>query len=132
MAERRSSHKDSIAWQKGMELARLVYRATKSFPADERFGLTNQLRRASVSIPSNIAEGKGRLTLGELIQFIGIARGSALELQTQLELAEMLGMGSKEDLDASQALADEMIRILNATLLTLRAKAAAKDKRKST
>jgi four helix bundle protein len=68
-----SSHRNSIAWQKGMELAKLVYKATQRFPADERFGLTNQLRRAAVSIPSNIAEGRGRLTTGEYVQFLGIA-----------------------------------------------------------
>jgi four helix bundle protein len=74
-----------------MELAALVYQLTRSFPVDERFGLTNQLRRAAVSIPSNIAEGKGRQSTGDLVQFLSIARGSTLEVQTQLELAEMLG-----------------------------------------
>jgi four helix bundle protein len=66
-AEMHSSHRNSIAWQKGMELAALIYKVTQGFPVDERFGLTNLLRRAAVSIPSNIAEGKGRLTTGALI-----------------------------------------------------------------
>jgi len=117
-----SSHRNSAAWQKGMELARLVYKATRQFPADERFGLTNQLRRASVSIPSNIAEGKGRLTTGEFIQFLGIARGSTLEVQTQLELASDLGFGEPVQIAEAQALAYEELRILNASLATLRKK----------
>jgi len=69
-AEINSSYRNSVAWQKGMELAALIYKVTQGFPVDERFGLTNQLRRAAVSIPSNIAEGKGRLTTGEFIQFL--------------------------------------------------------------
>jgi four helix bundle protein len=126
IAEQDSSHRNSAAWQKGMELARLVYKATRNFPADERFGLTNQLRRASVSIPSNIAEGKGRLTTGEFIQFLGIARGSTLEVQTQLELASDFGFGDPVQIAAAQALVSEQLRILNASLATLRAKVAAK------
>jgi four helix bundle protein len=88
--------------------------------------LTNQLRRATVSVPSNIAEGKGRLTAGELVQFLGIARGSILEVQTQLDLASMLGFGQKQDIELAQQLASEEIRILNASIATLRAKIAAK------
>ncbi|HEY5329641.1 MAG TPA: four helix bundle protein [Acidobacteriaceae bacterium] len=124
--EQDSSHRNSVAWQKGMELARLVYKTTRHFPADERFGLTNQLRRASVSIPSNIAERKGRLTTGEFIQFLGIARGSTLEVQTQLELASDFGFGDPVEIAAAQALVSEQLRILNASLATLRAKVAAR------
>ena len=127
--ENRSSHRSSVAWQKGMELAGAIYRLTQRFPPEERFGLTNQLRRASVSIPSNIAEGKGRLTTGELVQFLGIARGSTLEVQTQLELASMLGFGDPIDIAEAEALAFEELRILNAALTTLRAKLAAKRQR---
>jgi four helix bundle protein len=112
-----------------MELAALIYKVTQGFPADERFGLTNQLRRAAVSIPSNIAEGKGRLSTGELIQFLGIARGSTLEVQTQLELASMLGFGDESGIVAAQAVAFEELKILNASLVTLRAKVAAKKLR---
>lgn len=121
-----SSHRDSVAWQKGMLLARAVYRATQDFPVNERFGLTNQLRRAAVSIPSNIAEGKGRLNTGELIQFLGIARGSILELQTQLELASLLGFGDAQRISEAQHLASEVSKIVTASLLTLRAKTAGK------
>jgi four helix bundle protein len=112
-----------------MELAKVVYSLTVRFPPDERFGLTNQLRRAAVSIPSNIAEGKGRLTTGELIQFLGIARGSVLEVQTQLELATMLGFGDRIDIAEAQAIASEELKILNASLVTLRAKLAARKQR---
>jgi four helix bundle protein len=112
-----------------MSLAALIYKVTLRFPADERFGLTNQLRRAAVSIPSNIAEGKGRLTTGELIQFLGIARGSTLEVQTQLELASMLGFGDEAGIVEAQGVASEELKILNASLVTLRAKVAAKKLR---
>ncbi|HZL27325.1 MAG TPA: four helix bundle protein, partial [Acidobacteriaceae bacterium] len=110
----------------GMELARVIYKATKHFPSDERFGLTNQLRRAAVSIPSNITEGKGRLTTGEFIQFLGIARGSTLEVQTQLEHASSLGFGNPATLAEAQSIAGDELRILNASIATLRAKQAAK------
>src|SRR5579875_655004 len=103
-----------------MELAAQIYRVTSRFPADERFGLTNQLRRCAVSIPSNIAEGKGRLTRGELMHFLGIARGSALELQTQLELALMLEFGDRDRLEAAHTLACEVVKMLNASLTTMR------------
>ncbi len=104
-----------------MGLAKAVYGVTAQFPEEERFGLTNQLRRAAVSIPSNIAEGRGRLSKREYIQFLGIARGSALEVDTQLELAEMLGFGDRQGLAETRALAGEVIVILNAVLATLRA-----------
>ena len=124
-----SMFRESIAWQKAMELSTAVYSATRTFPKEEQFGLTNQLRRASVSIPSNIAEGKGRLTTGELQQFLGIARGSALEVQTQLELAVRLGFGNRNELEDIQRLAEEVSRILNASVTTLRSKQVAKNKR---
>jgi four helix bundle protein len=103
-----------------MQLATDVYRCTAKFPGEERFGLTNQLRRCAVSIPSNIAEGKGRLTSGELMHFLGVARGSALELQTQLELALMLEFGDREKLEAAHSLSCEVVKMLNASLTTLR------------
>jgi len=77
--------------KKAMQLIAEVYLATGSFPKHEMFGLTNQLRRASISVASNIAEGQGRISTGEFVQFLGIARGSVLEVQTQLEAAKMLG-----------------------------------------
>ncbi len=118
-----SFHRKSVAWQKGMDLATVIYKITANFPSDERFGLTNQLRRASVSIPSNIAEGKGRIGPGELIQFLSIARGSTLEVLTQLELASRLGYSTPAAVSEAQKLADEVLRILTSSLATLRAKA---------
>jgi four helix bundle protein len=116
-----SAFRSSIMWQKAMILSTSTYSATRNFPKEEIFGLTNQLRRASVSIPSNIAEGNGRITKGEFIQFLGIARGSTLEVQTQLELAARLGYGNKEELDAVQALSIEVLKLLNASISTLQA-----------
>jgi four helix bundle protein len=73
------SFKDLVVWQKSVDLSVVIYKLTASFPASERFGLTNQLRRAAVSVASNIAEGYGRATKGEYIQFLGHARGSGSE-----------------------------------------------------
>jgi four helix bundle protein len=84
-------YKDLIAWQKAMDLVVAVYRATAQFPSDERFGLTSQMRRAAVSIPSNIAEGQGRGPSHDFVRFLVIARGSLQEVGTQLELAARLG-----------------------------------------
>lgn len=84
--------RDLIAWQKSMDLAQLVYNETRTMPSDERFGLTMQMRRAAVSIPSNIAEGHGRQSRNDYIRFLRTARGSLAELQTQIDLATNLGM----------------------------------------
>jgi len=86
-----SGYRQLAVWQKSMDLAVEVYRCTKSFPNDELFGLTSQMRRASVSVPSNISEGKGRYSRGELVHFLFNGRGSLLELQTQITLAGRLG-----------------------------------------
>ncbi|MGI8771389.1 MAG: four helix bundle protein [Acidobacteriaceae bacterium] len=82
--------RDLIAWQKSMDLARAAYRLTDDMPQQERFGLTSQIRRSAVSVPSNIAEGHGRLTDRGFAAFLGQARGSLFELQTQIELAATL------------------------------------------
>jgi four helix bundle protein len=86
-----SNHRDLLAWQEAMALVEVVYRDTEDFPRDEVFGLRAQIRRAAVSVPSNLAEGSGRNSPGELKQFVGIASGSLAELETQLELAVRLG-----------------------------------------
>lgn len=83
--------RDLIAWQKAMQLAREVYKGTSLMPDTERFGLTGQMRRAAVSVPSNIAEGYGRESLTDYIRFLKTARGSLMELETQLLLAQDLG-----------------------------------------
>ena len=90
MEGRRNSYRDLIVWQKGMLLCKEVYLLTKKFPKEEIYGLTSQIRRCAISIPSNIAEGKGRNGDKEFIRFLQIALGSVYELQTQLELSEQL------------------------------------------
>jgi four helix bundle protein len=111
---------DLIVWQRAIELNLAIYKMTASFPAGERFGLTNQLRRAAVSVASNIAEGYGRSTKGEYVQFLGHARGSNCEVQTQLVIAKALGFGSESDGVVAQRLADEVGRMLVAMISKLR------------
>ena len=94
-----NTHRNLAAWREAMRLVKVVYRDTASFPREELFGLTAQIRRCAVSIPSNIAEGAARNSSGELMQFLGIACGSLAELETQLELSVELGY-LKLDADA--------------------------------
>ena len=84
------SYRELIAWQKGMKLVTEIYEATQRFPSEERYGLTNQLRRASVSLPSNIAEGQARFSQKEFHHFLSQARGSLVEMETQLIIARNL------------------------------------------
>jgi len=86
-----ADHRKLLAWQEAIRLVKLVYSETASFPKDEVFGLTSQIRRSAVSIPANIAEGAGRNSSRELAQFLGIASGSRAELDTHLEIAMQLG-----------------------------------------
>jgi len=114
------SYRELIAWQKAMDFTAEVYRATRSFPKDELYGVTSQLRRASVSIPSNIAEGQGRQSTGEFRQFLGHARGSLLETETQILLSERLeylDRGTAENLLGQAA---EVGRILNGLMNSLK------------
>lgn len=99
-----------IVWQKAMDLVRVVYRKSKDFPADERYVLTDQLRRAVVSIPSNIAEGSGRASNKDYAHFLSIARGSLYEVMTQLEIAQSLGY--IDEYDSCEELAQEVGRML--------------------
>ena len=115
------SFKELVVWQRAIELSLAVYKLTASFPPDERFGLTSQLRRASVSIASNIAEGYGRSTIGENLQFLGHARGSNCEVQTQLVIACALGFGSEAKRKAAESLCDEIGRMLVVMMKKLRA-----------
>jgi four helix bundle protein len=84
-------YQELVAWQKAMDLVEPVYRCCRDFPKDEVFGLTCQVRRASVLVPSNIAEGQGRRTTREFLQFLSIARGSRQEAETRILLAQRLG-----------------------------------------
>ncbi len=106
-----------VAWQKAIAFVTEVYRATQSFPNEEKFGLTSQLRRASVSIPCNIAEGQGRSTRGEFRQFLGHAKGSICEVETQLVIAQNLGY-LKEPEPLLEKL-HEVARLLNGLLNSL-------------
>ena len=85
------NYQDIIAWQKSMDLAAMVYGTTKLFPKDELYGLTQQMRKAAVSVSSNIAEGWGRGTTGDYLRFLRMARGSLCELETQIHLSQRLG-----------------------------------------
>ena len=87
-----SNHRELIAWQEAVLLVEMVYRETAAFPREEVYGLSVQLRKSAISIPSNIAEGAGRNTSKELVQFLGIANGSRSELDTQLFIASRLGL----------------------------------------
>jgi len=113
------SHRDLIVWQKSMALAVQTYQLTATLPASERYALALQMRRASISIPSNIAEGVGRHRRGEYARFLAIARGSARELDTQLELATLCGLTSGESVTAPRSLVDEVCRMLTSMLRKL-------------
>lgn len=104
---------DLIAWQKARTLALEIYRCTRTFPKDEMYGLTSQMRRAAISVPSNIAEGKGRHSHKELVQFLYRARGSLLELETQLSIAHELGYVDSAKTKHLEELMAEEGRILN-------------------
>ena len=108
------NYKDLLVWQKGIALAKAIYGLTQSFPAEEKFGLVSQMRRAAVSIPSNLAEGQARHTTGEFVQFISHAEGSAAELDTQLILAAELDFCEKAAAMPIYELIDEIRRMLNA------------------
>ena len=103
-----------------MQLAVAVYRLTNKFPREERYGLTSQIRRSAVSTPSNIAEGQGRTNLGEFRQFLGIARGSNCELQTQLEIARTLGFGNAVSLRDAEGLSHEVGKMMYAFVESLK------------
>ena len=116
------SFKNLTVWQRAIELTLAIYKLTSSFPDAERYGLTNQLRRASVSAASNIAEGYGRATRGEYVQFLGNARGSISEVETQLVIAKALGFGSRQLINSSEGLCNEVGRMLRALMNSLKSK----------
>ncbi|MFH0992511.1 MAG: four helix bundle protein [bacterium] len=107
------SYQDLVVWQKAMELVEMVYRATKLFPKEELYGLTSQLRRAVVSIPSNIAEGHSRKSTAEFRNFISIAQGSKAEAETQIMIAQRLGYLSLEQSAQILSLLTEISKMLS-------------------
>jgi len=110
------SFRELTVWQRSIQLAASIYRLTGAFPKEEMYGLTSQIRRSAVSVPSNIAEGQGRLSTGEFRQFLGIARGSNFELQTQLEIARTLTFGDPELIDEAEGLSHEVGKMIHAIL----------------
>jgi four helix bundle protein len=114
------SFRDLIVWQRAMQLTVAIYRLSREFPREEIYGLTSQIRRSAVSVPSNIAEGHGRLNSGEFRQFLGIARASNFELQTQLEIARALEFGNSKVLDEAEGLSHEVGKMLYATLESIK------------
>jgi four helix bundle protein len=108
------SFRELVVWQRAMQLTVAIYRLSKDFPREELYGLTSQIRRAAVSIPSNIAEGQGRRNVGELKQFLGIARGSNFEVQTQLEIARALKFGKPTSIDEAESLSHEVGKMVYA------------------
>lgn len=107
------SYKDLIVWQKAIQLVKEIYRLTAKFPPSEQYGLSLQIRKAVVSIPSNIAEGYGRKSPKEYAQHFSIAYGSALELETQVFIANELKFTAKQDFISSEQLLAEVARMLN-------------------
>ena len=113
------SYRELIVWQKSMALARTIYDLTRCFPTDEKFGLTSQMRRATVSIPANIAEGQARNTTGEFRQSLGIANGSLAELETLILLSANLDYLSKDDAEPLLVQCKEVARLLAGLLKSL-------------
>ena len=118
-------HKKLNAWTDAVDLAQQIYRVTGSFPANEQFGLTSQIRRAAVSIPSNIAEGAARQTKKEFIQFLYIAKGSLSEVDTQMEIAKGLQYLSQSDWATLNGKLERIDRMLSGLIRSLRTKGAA-------
>jgi four helix bundle protein len=114
-----SNFRDLIVWQVAMDLADAVYDATESFPKEELFGLRSQLRRAAVSVPSNIAEGQSRNTIGEFRHFLGNAKGSVSEVETQLELSARRNYLRVETFQKLLAECDRVARLVSKLTQTL-------------
>ena len=110
---------DLTVWQRAIDLTVCVYRLTQDFPKQETYGLVSQLRRASVSVASNIAEGRGRLNTGEFRQFLGIALGSIFEIKTQLIVARRLEMAQPAAIDEAASLSEEVSKMLTSFIQTL-------------
>lgn len=114
------SYQDLIVWQKAMKLGETVYALVKLLPAEERYALSDQMRRAAVSIPSNIAEGQARISTKEFIQFLSVARGSNAELMTQTLFCERLGYMTAEQTQEVKVLINEIGKMLTSLILTLK------------
>ena len=116
------SYRDVIAWQKGTDLVAAIYRVTQEFPREELYGLSNQLRRAAVSVPSNIAEGQARFSPKEFHHFLATARGSLVEIETQVIIAEKLKYLEPEGCQSILEQTAELGRILNGLIASIKPK----------
>ena len=114
-----NSYKDLIVWEKSMKLVKSVYEITANFPKEEIYGLSSQMKRSAVSIPSNIAEGKRRGTRKDYRQFLVIAYGSGAELETQIEIAKMLALGKNINYDTIDKALEEVMKMLNKLISSL-------------
>lgn len=110
------NYKDLLVWQRGMDLVEFVYRITGNLPSCEQWGLTSQMRRAAISIPSNIAEGYGRQSTGNYRQFLAISRGSLLELETQVYLCVRLGYVHQNDTEEILSKIVELNKMLSSLI----------------
>jgi four helix bundle protein len=111
-----SHYRELLVWQRAIQMVVNVYKFTRQFPREEQFGLTSQLRRAAISVASNIAEGHGRGSTGEYRQFLGMARGSNFEVQTQLVIARELGYGDVALLTLSEGQSNEIGKMIHGIL----------------
>lgn len=116
------SHKDLLVWQRAMDLVDTIYRVSSQFPREEQYGLVSQMRRAAVSVPSNIAEGKVRRSTKDFIQFLQISAGSLAELETQLEVAQRQKFIKNIDYTVAMELVTEVGRMLNGLISSLNTK----------
>ncbi len=116
------SHKDLDVWKEAIELAKTVYLVTQDYPKEEMFGLVSQMRRAAVSIASNIAEGAARQGNKEFLQFLYIAIGSASELDTQIEISKTASMGDKEKLSEVQESVNRVARMIQGLIRSIKQK----------
>lgn len=113
------SYRDLVVWQKAIVMVTYIYRATESFPREETYGLTSQLRRSAVSVASNIAEGQGRISRSEFRQFPGVARGFLIEMETQIVIAANLGYLSPKVSESLLSSAGEVSRLLHGLMQSL-------------
>jgi four helix bundle protein len=120
LSESVKNYRDLIAWQKSMLLVKNIYDLTQQFPKDELFGLTSQIKRAVISVPSNIAEGSSKKSTADFVRFLNIAYGSLAEVGTQVEIAEMLGFINKQEEIYKQV--DEISKIISGLISSLNKK----------
>ena len=116
---RAKSYKDFIVWQKAIDLTLEVYKLVKLLPKTETYALSDQMRRAAVSIPSNIAEGQGRNSAKEFVHFLAVARGSQKELETQIYICIQLEYFTEEDASIALNLCEEISKMLNALIMKI-------------